>query len=412
VHPFQHFRLKRPPFEAAPDPRMFCATEPHAEARATLEYAIYSRKPCTVLVGESGTGKTLLARMMAATASLQATVLWLHGLGQPETHTELHVFARGALCGGAPSRPPTLTAFSEWLRDQSRASPSTVLIVDNADTLPPHGWRDVLILLSREVLFAEPVRIGLFGAPVLLRRLEAPQMVQIRRRIFRTAVLQPLTRREICAYIGGRLAAAGGRLEDIFASDALDQVHRLTRGVPAAINQVCENAMLEAISTRRALVSAADVLAAAEAMEGRRRPLQTMWKRVTLLNEPQLRLTALLQRCAAEPVKRLPPLVSSADAASGSASPLAKRAAAASPQSSVPQQRRHLPAAPHFVQQLQQLEHRLQHAFVSMQRACAAGTAAVARARQAELQRERPALAARLPDGSASAQQERSQSAD
>jgi type II secretory pathway predicted ATPase ExeA len=392
LHPFQHFRLKRPPFEAAPDPRVFCPTAPHAEALATLEYAIYSRKPCTVLIGESGTGKTLLARKMAATASLQASVLWLHGLGQPESHSELHVFPRGALCGAAPSVTPTTVVFSDWLRDGCRLSPSTVLIVDNADELPPHGWRDVLILLSREVLFAEPVRIGLFGSPALLRRMALPAMVQIRRRIFRTSVLQPLTRREICAYVSGRLAAAGGRAEEIFAVEALDQIHRLTRGIPAAINQLCENAMLEAIGAGRPRVSAADILAAAQALSGARLPLQAAWKRVALLNEPNLRMLSVPAAAARRATRVLP-----APPAPTERSPGPARPAAAPPTTAAAGalSRTDVTPTPLFMQQLQQLEDRLQNALTSMRRACAASEAAFARARTPDGPAERPPLTSR-----------------
>jgi general secretion pathway protein A len=380
LHPFQHFRLKRSPFEAGPDPRMFCATEPHAEALATLEYAIYSRKPCTVLVGECGTGKTLLARMMAATASLQATVLWLHGLGQPETHSELHVFPRGALSGAAPSQPPVVRTFSDWLRNHSRASPSTVLIVDNADELPSHGWRDILTLLSREVPFSEPVRIGLFGSPALLRRLESPNMVQVRRRVFRTAALRPLSRREICAYLSGRLAAAGGRLEDIFTPDALDQIHRLTRGIPAAINQLCENAMLEAVSGRRTRISAADILAAAQAVNGQGPALHAIWKRVALLNEPQLWFTALPETCTSEAVSSLLPPISVGQPVAVATLPLPIDSPAAGRKAPVRQPR---VDATVFAQQVQQLEQKLHRALASLQRACAVGQAALAGARQA-----------------------------
>ena len=375
LQPFQHFQLKRPPFEAAPDPRAFCATEPHAEALATLEYALYSRKPCTVLVGESGTGKTLLARMMARTASLQATVLWLPGLGQPQTHSEIYIFPRGTLCGSDCNQPPLLANFSDWIREHSRSSPSTVLIVDNADCLPSHGWRDVLILLSREVLFSEPVRIGLFGLPGLLRRLAGPEMVQIRRRIFRTAVLQPLTRRDMCVYLNGRLVAAGGRLEDLFTSEALDQMHRLTRGIPACLNQLCENAMLEAMSAGRTRITAADILAAAHAVNGARQPLHTVWKSVKLLNRPALQPPAA-QASAAARLSRTPPGAGLSSATRGLSLPSGGGLYVPRHADSI------VPL--HFTQQLQHLENRLHMVLSSMHRACAVTDAALARTRQSE----------------------------
>jgi hypothetical protein len=218
------------------------------------------------------------------------------------------------------------------------------------------------------------VRIGLFGLPSLLRRLASPELVQVRRRIFRTAVLQPLTRRDMCVYLSGRLVAAGGRLEDLFTSEALDQMHRLTRGIPASLNQLCENAMLEAMSAGRTRITAADILAAAQAVAGPRPPLHTVWKSVKLLNRPVLQPPAP-QASAAARLSRTQPLtgLSGAPRVTG----LPSRGGLYTPRhladSSVP---------PHFTQQLHYLENRLHMVLSSMQRACAVTDAALARTHQ------------------------------
>jgi hypothetical protein len=65
-----------------------------------------------------------------------------------------------------------------------------------------------------------------------------------------------------------RLSAVGANRVQIFDSGAVAQIHRLTKGNPGLINQVCDNALLEAFSRGNKQVTAAEVLAAAHAIVG------------------------------------------------------------------------------------------------------------------------------------------------
>ncbi len=265
---YRHFGLLRSPFEAVPDPRVYFAATSHNEVTATLEFALLARKSCTVVVGESGTGKSLLARRIAASASAEMAVLWVHGLGQPDDATEIQVFAPGALVPAQPIGLPAAVPLATWLRDPAHAVQPPYLVVDNADELPAHGWRDLLALLARDVLFCEPVRLALFGGPSLLKSLAQLELARLRRRIFRTCVLKPLSRSETSDYVRTRLALAGGSPAAVFAPNSLMHLHRLTGGNPGLVNQVCDNALLEAFSAGHSRVEPIDVVAAAKALIG------------------------------------------------------------------------------------------------------------------------------------------------
>jgi type II secretory pathway predicted ATPase ExeA len=293
MKPYHEFGLQRPPFEATPDPQIFYAASSHKEARATLEYAHYAKKTCTVVVADSGLGKSLLARIIAASASRQSNVLWLHGLGQSNQDIELTLFQSGALTGSAPSQCPEHIPFEDWLRAAPRFAHSPLLIVDNADELPEHGWRSLLALLSRDVHLQEPARLALFGTPRVLKRLAAADMVRLRRRIFRTCTLKPFARREAVEYVHCRLTAAGGTDMGLFSPAALNQMYRLSEGNPGLINQICDNAMLEAFGEGHQRISAADVLTAAQALTGTNGLLNTVWAgRRAMDSGPRALLTA------------------------------------------------------------------------------------------------------------------------
>ena len=66
------FGFDADPFRVNPDPRFLYMSEGHAEALATLVYAVQERKGFITLTGEVGTGKTTI--LNALLAGLESTV--------------------------------------------------------------------------------------------------------------------------------------------------------------------------------------------------------------------------------------------------------------------------------------------------------------------------------------------------
>jgi MSHA biogenesis protein MshM len=269
MSPYQFFGLTRPAFDAKPDPRVFFETAGHRETRATLEYALFAAKPCTVVIGESGLGKTLLARLTAADASANQTVIWTNGIGQEPGRTDIRVFSPGELATSGNEKTGEAATLAEWTRSLPAPGRAPLVIVDDADALPEPNWHALLGLLARDVEFPHPPTLAVFGHPRLLKELSSPVLTRLRRRVFRTCILHALRPDEVREYVQYRLARAAGT-EDIavFTDDALSHVARLTRGNPSLINQVCENAMLEAFGQESTTVEAPHVVSAARALTG------------------------------------------------------------------------------------------------------------------------------------------------
>ncbi|MGB7434307.1 MAG: AAA family ATPase, partial [Candidatus Acidiferrum sp.] len=57
---FQYFGLRENAFHVSPDPRFFFSTGVHASALAELSAGVDSHQGLIVLIGEAGTGKTIL----------------------------------------------------------------------------------------------------------------------------------------------------------------------------------------------------------------------------------------------------------------------------------------------------------------------------------------------------------------
>ena len=60
----QFYHLREQPFSNTPDPRFFFEVPQHAEVLARLMHAVNTMKGLAVVIGDVGTGKTMLARRM------------------------------------------------------------------------------------------------------------------------------------------------------------------------------------------------------------------------------------------------------------------------------------------------------------------------------------------------------------
>ncbi len=294
MHAYRHFGLRLPPFEGPPAPAFFFAGASHQEALATAQFAARTGKSGVVILGASGSGKTLVARLLAESVNRTAYVLWIHGLGQPKGQTEISVYPLNTLRGGGrlATEPPYDAVLSSWVRARGRTRAPVVAIADNADALRENAWSDILALLAREAQDGPVVTLVALGTDELATRLGTPALARLRRRLFRICRLEPLSANDTAAYIEHRLATAGGGTI-VFTPSAIEQIHRAARGNPAAINQICDSALIDAYGDERATIEAEHIAAAYDAICGPwRRPRQARDAESVAWSRPAARRTA------------------------------------------------------------------------------------------------------------------------
>jgi general secretion pathway protein A len=269
---YSSFGLGAPPFESRPDPRYFFRASGHAETLATLEFAARTAKTCTLVIGESGVGKTLVALIAADRANVNNRIVWVHGLAPAEGDAPLTVFPRGTLgLGTLPETArPSWGTLRAWTQRSIGTSVPTVVIVDHADHLPVANWTDLLTLATRDARGSRPATLILLGTPGLLERMATRRLARLRRRLFRTCTLRAFEAENTAAYIRHRMEVAGGSAAP-FTPDALVEIQRYARGIPACINQICDGALVDAFGDDRTTVEAEHIRAAVRGIHGPRR---------------------------------------------------------------------------------------------------------------------------------------------
>ena len=121
----------------------------------------------------------------------------------------------------------------------------------------------IRVISNLETNDAKLLQIVLVGQLNLLDVLAAADMRQLDQRISLRAVLKPLTREEVEAYIAHRLWVANGADAVRFDSDAVDTVHAISGGIPRVINLLCDRALMVGADLRVNVVTPAIIEEAA-----------------------------------------------------------------------------------------------------------------------------------------------------
>ena len=238
------FKLKTSPFGTSPDPR-FLYMMPHTrEALACLEYGISARKGFTVLTGEVGTGKTTLLRR--ALASFQGRRVATSFVFNPRLDTLdflEFVLTDFGIVPTSRTKGGMLLQFNRWLIERYRMEETCVVVVDEAQNLSWELLEEIRLLTNLETSSEKLLQIVLSGQPELEEKLRHPSVRQLRQRVSLWCRTQSLTDAQTHAYVTERLRIAGAA-EPIFTPEALERVHRYSRGIPRIINLLCEHALI------------------------------------------------------------------------------------------------------------------------------------------------------------------------
>jgi general secretion pathway protein A len=241
----QYFGLRERPFDLTPNPRFLVLTESHREALANLEYGIGSKKGITLIVGEAGSGKTTMIR--AAVEKLPARVHCVHLHNPTLSRDEFNemLAARFKLSrDAAKSKAAMLIELEALLRSRRESNEQSVLVVDEAQSLPAELLEEIRLLANIETNDEKLMTLIIAGQPELAERLNDQALRQLKQRIALRCALRPLSPQETAAYIAGRIRAAGGTGAKVFTREAVALIHDRSGGIPRTISVIADNALV------------------------------------------------------------------------------------------------------------------------------------------------------------------------
>ena len=279
------------PFTLAPDPRFLYPSPSHEEAIRLLLQSVRRREGVAVLSGDIGTGKTTVCRtvleqldMTLFTSLVLNPFLSVEELLR-EILLDFGVVSREAVRSGrvtAATKHELVSTLHEFLISLVPIGASGVLVIDEAQHLSSQVLEEIRVLSNLETNRTKLLQIVLVGQLNLLDILKQPEQRQLDQRISLRAVLNPLERAEIEAYVAHRLSVARGAEPVTFDATALGAVQVASGGVPRLINLLCDRALMLGAQFESRTMTAHIVNGAAESLGLRtsRRASKRWWLRL------------------------------------------------------------------------------------------------------------------------------------
>jgi len=253
-----HFGLARRPFASICQVEQYFAAASVETARASLARCLQRGEGVGMVVGPSGTGKTMLLRVLGEQFREQFAVALLHcgrlssrrALFQSILH-EMDERIRGLDEGELRlSLVDTLTIAPDRPR-------GLILLVDEAHSLPLSLLEEIRMLTNLANDGPPAVRVVLAGSCALEERFAHPKLDSFNQRIVARCYLEAMNRTETRDYVRAQIERVGGDGSHLFTDDACDAVYHATDGVARLVNQLCDHALLLAYANAAGQIDAA-----------------------------------------------------------------------------------------------------------------------------------------------------------
>lgn len=263
----KHFGLQEPPFTITPDTSFFFAHASHQDALNTLLVATRSGEGFMKVIGEVGTGKTLLCRkFMAALDHKEFVTAFIpNPYLQPMTLLLACADELGITYPQHINQHQLLKLLNRYLIDTYAEGRRVLLCLDEAQAIPLETLESLRLLSNLETERRKLLQVVLFGQPELNIRLDNPSIRQLKQRVTFSCQLSPLSLSEVEFYISHRLTVAGYRGPRLFPHKVVKLIYRASNGIPRLVNILAHKSLIAAfgegarvIADRHVRVAVAD----------------------------------------------------------------------------------------------------------------------------------------------------------
>ncbi len=236
-----HWGLRESPFRALLDPRFYFNSPSHDEGLARLQFLVDNQRRLGLVLGPSGSGKSLLLEVFARqlrTQGKQVAVVGLLGLDGQEFMGQL-AYAIGENVDASASVGRMWRSVTDRFLINRYQHVDTVILLDDAD----EAESSVLTLITRLVQWEPSPEARL----TIVLAARAERLAHLGQRLLELCELRidlvPWDYEDTAEYLRSSLAKVG-RNAPTFDVQAIARLHQLSSGIPRRVRQVAEMALL------------------------------------------------------------------------------------------------------------------------------------------------------------------------
>ncbi len=255
-----YFGLTKQPFGITPDTSLFFKGAERGEILEAILYALNSGEGIIKVVGEVGSGKTMLSRMLTKKVSDNTVFVFLLN---PSIQAEQVLYAiaydLGLTVDESNQSIQVLHLLQKKLFQLYEEGKKVVLVIDEAQQMPLATLEEIRLLSNLETETEKLLQIIMFGQPELDEHIDTPSVRQLRERITYSFYLSPLTWNLAETYLTFRLEKAGHQGRGIFKQAAIKLLTKSSHGTLRRLNVLADKALLAAFLDKNAVVEAKHV---------------------------------------------------------------------------------------------------------------------------------------------------------
>ena len=257
----EYYQLEKEPFSIMPLTQFYYHNAQHDRALERIYYGVAGMKGLTVLIGEIGLGKSLLARrLLELLPEEEYEVSLLVVLHEDVDSVWLlkRIAAQVGIVDCPEDKVEIMTRLLHRLQELAAEGKKTIVLIDEAHMLRKKSlMEEIRGLLNLELEDHKLISLVLFGLPELELCLQTDQALA--QRVAVRSILNPVPQDTVAEYVRFRLAQAGGE-KTIFSEAFIEKLHHYSRGIPRLINVLCDNALFEGFVRKAPLPLKPDIL--------------------------------------------------------------------------------------------------------------------------------------------------------
>lgn len=260
-----HFKLDRRPFVNSPDTDRFYEGSQRGSILNALIYSVMSGEGIVKVVGEIGSGKTMICRMLGTRLPNAVDLVYIpHPNLTPEQILQAIAFDLKIPLSNYRERFQVIHALHQALLKKHAENRRVVLLVEEAQNMALETLEEIRLLSNLETKQDKLLQIVLFGQPELDALLESREVRQLKDRITNSYWLPPFSTEGTREYLAFRMQAAGYRGLEAFTPGAVKRIARdsASAGLVRRLNTLAHKSLMAAYINRSLSVEPRHVQAA------------------------------------------------------------------------------------------------------------------------------------------------------